>query len=55
MEMPNLWSDVPQVVNELARDVIGIAILVHDELGPGMLEDPTSSYLRDDLSKPGIV
>lgn len=53
MEMPGLWRDVPQVVNDLARDVIGAAILVHEELGPGMLEEPYKLVLAKRLEHAG--
>lgn len=53
MSDPTLWSDVPAVVNDLAKEVIGVAIRVHDAMGPGLLEKPYKLVLFDELEASG--
>lgn len=55
MDLPfsRLWESVPQVVNELSRETIGIAIGVHEDLGPGLLEIPYKMVLAQRLRKAG--
>lgn len=41
------------MANELAREVIGVAIGVHQELGPGLLEAPYKLVLAQRLREAG--
>ena len=43
-----------RALNDLTREIIGAAISVHHELGPGMLESAYEACLCYELSKRGI-
>ncbi len=40
--------------NEISYKVIGIAIKLHNELGPGLLESAYEAALKYDLEKAGL-
>ena len=51
---PLVHDDVPERLNRYARDVIGAAIEVHRELGPGFLERTYEDALAIELKTRGI-
>ncbi len=46
--------DIPESLNQLSHDVIGCAIEVHRELGPGLLESIYESALCQEFDHAGI-
>lgn len=46
--------DVPEKLNQLTHQVIGCAIEVHRELGPGLLESIYEAALCQELEQDGI-
>ena len=47
------YQDVPHDINVLARKAIGVAIDVHKDLGPGLLEKPYQLLLAQRLANSG--
>ena len=47
-------NEVPAELNDLSRRIIGCAIEVHNELGPGLLESVYEAALRHELEDSGI-
>jgi len=47
--------ELPEEINLLSRDVIGCAIEVHRELGPGLLESVYEAALCYELEQAGIT
>ena len=52
-DVGNKWADKHQF-EELSRKIIGAAIKVHKELGPGFLENIYEEALKIELSEHGI-
>ena len=52
-DVVNKWTDKHQF-EELSRKIIGAAIKVHKELGPGFLENIYEEALKIELSEHGI-
>ena len=52
-DVVNKWTDKHQF-EELSRKIIGAAINVHKELGPGFLENIYEEALKIELSEHGI-
>jgi GxxExxY protein len=48
-ELEREWIDIPDSIEDLAHSVIGAAIEVHKELGPGFLESVYESALATEL------
>ena len=46
--------NIPMTDNELTHEIIGAAIEVHKNLGPGLLESTYEEYLCHELSQRGI-
>ena len=46
--------DIPESLNQLSHDVIGCAIEVHRELGPGLLESIYESALCNEFELAGV-
>jgi GxxExxY protein len=47
------WDDVPQIVNDLAYETIGLGIGVHRDIGPGLIEKPYQLLLAERLKAAG--
>jgi GxxExxY protein len=54
MEQNNPFSEPDSELNELARQVIGAAIEVHRELGPGLIEEIYERALCSELNRRNI-
>jgi GxxExxY protein len=50
----SVHEDIPAEANRLSRDVIGAALAVHRQLGPGFLESIYSQALRIELEARGV-
>lgn len=49
------WAEVPERMNQLSQRVIGCAIEVHRELGPGLLEGIYEAAMAHELGMAGIA
>lgn len=47
------YQDIPEELNQLSHDIIGLAIKVHSALGPGLLESSYKQCLFYEISKAG--
>jgi GxxExxY protein len=53
-ENTELYTPEFQLINNITQQVIGIAMKVHSELGPGLLENAYKECLIYDLAKSGL-
>lgn len=55
MDFSNRTYDMPDDLNKLTEKIIGCAIRVHRELGPGLLESAYEACLAFELGESGLL
>ena len=49
------YSNIPPELNSLSNEIIGLAIKVHNTLGPGLLESSYKECLFYEIAKAGYM